>query len=120
VSVVLEVAVNRAILHHQDLAIALENGGLDSPTFSLRRTLTSFLPSESLTRLAGADRAQRVGLARPAERRPVLVRLQERLIGPLRRERRVLGDLVQVAEQKQAPLAVIDRPFSEIDGRVLQ
>ena len=66
---------------------------LISPTFSLSRTRDVLLAVEDLlARLAHAGRAERVGLARPAERRlGLLLRLQQRLVGPVRRERGVLA-----------------------------
>ena len=69
---------------------------LISPTFSLRRTLTSFLPSRISCRASRVQvGAERVGLARPAERRlGLLIRLEQGLVRPARRERRVLLDFV--------------------------
>ena len=97
---VLEVAVNRAILHHQDLAVALENRRLDLADLLVQQDADVFLAVENrLSRLARAGRAQRVGLARPAKWRfGLFVRLQQRLVGPLRRKGRSLVDLVQRIE----------------------
>jgi hypothetical protein len=85
---VLEVAVNGAVLHHQDLAVALEDSRLDLADLLVEENADVLLPVENrLPRFARAGGAQRVGLARPAERRfRFLVRLEERLIGPFRRE----------------------------------
>ena len=67
-----------------------------------------------LARLADADRAQRVGLARPAERRlHLLPGLLQRQIRPLRRERHSPGfRLFTESNTAQAPLATRVRPFS--------
>ena len=49
-----------------------------------------------LANLGDAFGTKRIGLARPAQRRlRLLITLQQRLIGPLRRERRVLLNLIQ-------------------------
>src|SRR5207342_3542509 len=85
---------------HQDLAVAFENRRLDFADLLVQKDADVLLAVENrLPRLARARRAQRVGLPRPAERRlRFFVRLEERLIGPLRRERRTLIDLVQSIE----------------------
>ena len=92
---------------------------LISPTFSLRSDLERLGAVENrLPRLAHAGRAERVGLARPAKRRlGLLIRLQQRLVRPLRREGRVLADRVHarkhlpgaVGGDGQALLHVLDR-----------
>ena len=93
---VLEVAVDGAVLHHQDLAVALEDRRLDLADLLVQQDADVLLAVENvLPRLAGADRAERVGLARPAELRlGLLAGLLQRLVGPAGRERRVLLDLV--------------------------
>ena len=93
---VLEVAVEGAVLHHQDLAVALDDRRLDLADLLVEEDRHVLLAVEDLLpRLARAGRAERVGLARPAERRlGLLIRLQQRLVRPSRRERRVLLDLV--------------------------
>ena len=124
---VLEVAVDRAVLHHQDLAVALEDGRLDLADLLVEQDADVLLAVENrLARLARAGRAERVGLARPAERRlGLLVGLQQRLVGPLRRERRVLVDLVQIVEHhpgavggdRQPLLDVLDRRVHALNNR---
>ena len=96
---VLEVAVLRAILHHQDLAVALDDLRLDlADLLGEQDRVVALAVEDLLARLAHAGRAQRVGLARPAERRlHLLPRLQQRLLRPLRGERRVRLDAVQRA-----------------------
>ena len=90
---VFEVAVDRAVLDHQDLAVPLENGGLDLADLLVEEDADVLLAVEDgLTRLARAVRAQRVGLAGPAERRlGLLIGLQQGLVGPAGDEGRVLG-----------------------------
>src|SRR5262245_35579437 len=93
-------AVQRTILHHDDLAVALENGRLDLANLLVEQHADVLLAvDDRLPRFAHADRAQRVGLARPAERRfGFLIRLQQRLVGPLRRERWPLINFVEAIE----------------------
>ena len=111
---VLEVAVDGAVLHHQDLAVALDDRRLDLADLLVQEDADVLLAVEDLLpRLARAGRAERIGLARPAERRlGLLIRLQQRLVRPARDERGVLLDLVGVENTCQMPLAAIDRPFS--------
>ena len=67
---VLEVAVQRAILHHQDLPVALDDFRLDLADLLVEEDRDVLLTVENLlARFARARRAERVGLARPAERR---------------------------------------------------
>ena len=118
---VLEVAVNRAILHHQDLAVALEDRRLDLADLLVEQDADVLLAVENrLTRLPRACRAERVGLARPAERRlGLLIGLQQRLVGPLRSERRVLFDLVQTVEDDPGAVGGNRQPLLEVlDRRV--
>ena len=85
---VFEVPVLRAVLDHQDLAVALDDGRLDLANLFVEQHLVVALAVEDLlARFADARRAQRVGLARPAERRlHLLPGLLNRLVGPLGRE----------------------------------
>ena len=116
---VLEAPVNRALLHHQDLAVPLDDLGLDLAHLLLEQNLVVALAVENLlARLADAGRTERVGLARPAERRlHLLPRFQDRLFGPLGRKRVRRRDAVQRVEHapgaprdvSQALLDVLDR-----------
>ena len=116
---VLEVPVLRAILDHQDLAVTLDDLRLDLADLLVQQhRVVALAVQDLLPRLAHADRAQRVGLARPAERRlDLLPRLQQRLLGPGRGERVVRLDAVQRVEHRphglggvgQALLHVLDR-----------
>ncbi len=97
---VLEVAVNGAVLHHQDLAVALENRRLDLADLLVQQDADVLLAVENLLpRFTRAGRAERVGLTRPAQRRlGLLIRLEQRFVRPARDERRVLFDLVGCRE----------------------
>ncbi len=67
---VFEVPVHRAILHHHDLAVLLDDRRLDlTDLFVEERLERPGAVENRLARLAHAHRAQRVGLARPTERR---------------------------------------------------
>src|SRR5215204_4967459 len=85
---VLEVAVDRAILYHEDLAVALDDLRLDLAGTRIVEDVNRGLAVEDLLADFGdALRAQGVGVAGPAEGRfGLLPRLQERLVRPLRRE----------------------------------
>ena len=85
---VFKVAVLRAVLHHQDLAVALDDLRLDFANLLVQKDFVRQLAVEDLlANFRDATRAQGVGLARPAERRLRLFPgLQQRLIGPFRGE----------------------------------
>ena len=104
---VLEVAVNRAILDHQDLAVALDDLGLNLPDLLVQQDLVITLAVENLlARLAHADRAERVGLARPAKRGlHFLPGLLQRDVRPLRDERVSGLMLFKASKATQAPFA---------------
>ena len=103
---IFEMTVNRAVLHHQNLAVALDN---------LRLDLTNFLVQQNLMRQLAVDNllpnrrhtlgAKRVRRTRPAERRLFfLVALQQRLVAPLGRKALIRADVVQPAENLPAEL----------------
>ncbi len=85
---VFKVAVDRAVLHHQDLAVALDDLRLDLADLLVQQDLVRQLAVDDLLAdLGHAAGAKRVGRAGPAERRLLLlVALQQRLVGPLRRK----------------------------------
>src|SRR5262249_19131457 len=124
---VLEVAVNGAVLHHQNLAVALENRRLDLADLLVEQDADILLAVENLlARLTHAARAQRVGLPRPAERRlRLLIRLQQGFVGPSRNERRVLLDPVQAVEhdpgavggKRETLLGVLNRLVHAVKDR---
>src|SRR5262245_7455988 len=103
---VLEVAVKRAILDHQDLAVALDDRGFDLADLLIEKDADVLLAVENvLPRLASAGGAERIGLTGPAEGRlGLLIRLEQRLVRPARDERRVLLDLV--GRRKHLPHSV--------------
>src|SRR5262249_61818051 len=89
-----------------DLAVALENRRLDLADLLVQQDAHVLLAVEDrLPRFAHARGAERIGLARPAERRlRFLVRLENRLVGPRRRERRILFNLIQRVEDRPGPV----------------
>ena len=112
---VFEVAVQGAVLHHQDLAVALDDRRLDLADLLGEQHRDVLLAVENrLPRLAHAGRAERIGLARPAERRlGLLPRLQQRLVRPTRSEGRVLADgSWRPRRACHRPLAATAIPFS--------
>ena len=113
---VLEVAVDGAVLHHQDLAVALDNRRLDLADLLVQQDADVLLAVENLLPcLAHAHRAEGVGLARPPERRlHLLRRLQQRLVGPARREPGVLFDLVQRVEHDPGAACRHREPFLHV------
>ena len=64
---VLKVAVLGAILHHDDFAVALDDGGFDFAHLFVEQDLVrQFSVDDLLPDFGNAARAQRIGLARPA------------------------------------------------------
>ncbi len=116
---VFEVPVDRAVLDHDDLAVLLVDGRLDLADLFVEQGLERARAIEDrLARFTHAGRAQRVGLARPAQRGlGLLVRLQDRLVGPLGLHRRARIDLVELGEDvpdavggnRQTLLCVLNR-----------
>src|SRR5579859_604565 len=84
-------AVNGALLHHPDLAIALDDLRLDLPDFLEHQILPVLLSTENgVTCFFHTPRAERIGLPRPPQcRLGFFPRLEQRLLGPLRRKRSV-------------------------------
>ena len=99
---VFEVAVDGAVLHHQDLAVALDDLRLDLAGLLVHQDFDGQLAVDDLLADFGhALGAERVGGARPAERRlGFLIRLQQRLVRPLGRKRRIGIDAVQFVEDR--------------------
>jgi hypothetical protein len=65
---VFEVAVLRAVLHHQDLAVALDDGGFDLANLFIQQDFVRQLAVDNLLPdLRYAAGAERVGLTRPAQ-----------------------------------------------------
>ena len=97
---VFELAVDGAFLDHEDLTVALDDVGLDFANLFVEENGDVFLAVENLlAKLRYALGAQRVGLARPAERGLGLFpALEQGLFGPLGGERRIRVDPVQTLE----------------------
>ena len=118
---VFEVPVQRAVLDHQDLAVALDDGRLDLADLLVEQDLVVALAVEDfLSGLAHAHRAERVGLARPAERRlHLLVRLLQRQVGPLRRERVAWLDAVERVERHPGALGDVGQALLDVLDRLV-
>ena len=97
---VFEMAVLRAILHHQDLAVSLDHLGLDLADLFIEQDLVGeFAVDDLLPDFGDAPGAQRIGLPGPAQGRLLfLIALEQRFVGPSRFERRVLFDLIEFVE----------------------
>ena len=93
-------AVDRAFLHHQNLAIALDNLRLDLAQFLVEKDLVrEFTIHDLLANLRDATGAQGIRLARPAQLGlHFLVALEQRFFRPLGREGRVRFDLIDFIE----------------------
>ena len=116
---VFKVPVLGAILHHQDLAVALDDLRLDLADLLVQQNLVrQFAVNDLLTNLRHALRAQRIGRPRPAKRRLfLLVALQKRLVGPLGRKRSVRLDAVQLLKDGPRTLGGHrDCPFCVFNG----
>ena len=99
---VFEVAVHGAILHHQDLAVALDDLRFDLADFLVEQDLVVDLAVDDLLPdFRDAAGAERIGGAGPAERRlRLLIGLEQRLIGPFRRKRGLLVDAIRRVEDR--------------------
>ena len=97
---VVELAMDRAFLLHDDLAVFFNDARLDFAALLIEKDFHRHVAVDNLiTQFRNALRAERIGLARPTQRGLLLfVALQQRLVGPLRGKRRVLADLVQPVE----------------------
>jgi hypothetical protein len=97
---VLEVAVLLAVLDHKDLAVALNDLGLDlASALGEEDLVREFAVNDLLTDLRDAPWAEGVSGARPAESRAgLLIRFKQRLIGPSRNERGIRLDAVERVE----------------------
>jgi hypothetical protein len=118
---VFEVAVNGAVLQHHDLAVLLGDRGLDLADLFVEQRLERTRAVENrLARFAHAGRAQRVGLARPAQRRlGLLVRFRNRLLRPFRGHGRSRVDLVQARKKLPCPVGGNSESlFGVLDWRV--
>jgi len=115
------VAVDRAILHHQDLAVALDHLGLDLARFvGIENFERGLAIQDLLADFRHAARAQRIGFARPAERRLGLFpALQQRFVAPLRDETGVLADLIEFIEYEPGRTGGVDKSFLSVFNRLV-
>ncbi len=99
---IFEVAVDGTLLHHDDLAVLLDDIGLDFAQFFVLQDLDRQLAVEDLLADVGdALGAKRIGLARPAQLGLLLLpALEQGLVGPLRSERRVRVDRIQLVKNE--------------------
>ncbi len=99
---ILEMAVNGAVLHHQDLAVPLDDFRLDLTGALVVEDLERRLAvQDALADFRHAARAQRIGFARPAQwRLRLFPTLEKRLVRPPRYEARILMDLIQLVEDR--------------------
>ena len=97
---VFKVAMDRAVLHHQDLAVALDDLRLDLADLFVQQDLVRQLAVDDLLpNFRNAFGAERVCCTRPAKGRLLLlVALQQGLIRPLRREAGIRLDAVELLE----------------------
>ena len=97
---IFEVSMLRAIFHHQDLALALDDLRLDfAGLFVQQDFLRKLAVNDLLADLRYAFRTERVGRTRPSQGWLLLfVGLEERLVRPLRRERRIGLDAVEAVK----------------------
>ena len=111
---VFKVAVLGAVLDHQNLAVALDDLGLDLAHLLVEQHFVGQLAVENLlANLGDALGTERVGGARPAQRRLFLLpALQQGLVAPFGREGRVGADAVE-------PLVNDPRAFGRVDGSFL-
>ena len=95
---VFEAPMDRALFDHHDLAVFLDDVGLDLADLLVPQDLDRDLAIQNLLAdLGDALGTQRIGLARPAEFRLLLFpTLEKRLIGPFRYESRIPVDGVQL------------------------
>ena len=97
---IFKVPVLWAILDHQNLAVALDDLRFDFADLLVEKNFVRQLAVDNLLAdFRNTLRTKRVRGARPAERRLFLLPgFQQRLIGPLRRERRIRPNAVQLLE----------------------
>src|SRR6185437_2073984 len=97
---IFEMAMHRAVLHHEDFAVAIDNLRFDFARLVIVQNVDGRLPVEDLLPDFGnAARAERIRGARPAQRRLHLFpALEERLIAPRRNKSGISLDLIDLVE----------------------
>ena len=118
---VFEMAVNRAILHHQDLAVALDHLGLDlARLVGVENVERGLAVQNLLPDFRNAARAQGIGIARPAQRRlGLLPRFQQRLVRPFGHKARILVDLVELIEYYPSRAGGVSHGFFNVFNRLV-
>src|SRR5271165_5321171 len=116
---VFEVAVLRTVLHHEDFAVALDDLRLDFAGLLVHEDFDGQLAVDDLLAdFRHALGAERVGGARPSERRfRFLIGLQQRLIGPPGRKRRIGIDAVDSVEYRPCAFGGNGDSFLDILNR---
>src|SRR5258708_5258262 len=97
---VFKVSMRRAVLDHQDLTVAFDDLGFDLADLFIHQNFMGEMAVENLlANLRDTLGAKRICRARPSQwRLRLLVGLEQRLVGPLRRWRRVGLDAIQAVE----------------------
>ena len=116
---VFKVAVLGAVLDHEDLAVALDDLGLDFADLLVEQDFVGQLAVEDLLAdLGDALGTERVSGARPAEGRLLLlIALEEGLVAPLGGEGGVGADAVQLLENNPRSLGRVDGGFFGVLNR---
>ena len=115
---ILEVPMDRAVLDHEDAAVALDDLRLDLADLLVQQDPVVALAVENLLPgLANADRAQRIGVPRPAKRRlHLLPGLLQRQVRPVRREGIAGLHAVQGVERQPGTLCGEGQPLLHTHG----
>ncbi len=103
---IFKMAVNRAVLHHQDLAVALDDLCLDLADLLVQKNLVRQLAvNDLLADLGDTLRAERVRRTGPTEGRLfLLVALQKGLIAPAGCKARVGADAIELLKDSPSSL----------------
>ncbi len=116
---VFKVAVLGAVLDHEDLAVALDDLGLDFAHLLVEQDFVGQLAVENLlANLGDALGTERVSGARPAEGRLLLlIALEQGLVAPLGGKGGVGADAVQLLEDNPGSLGRVDGCFLGVLNR---
>src|SRR6202020_2102932 len=109
-----------AVFSPQNLAVALDNGGLDLADFLIHQNFVrKFAIENLLANFRDTLGAQRISGARPAERwLGFFIGLEQRLVGPFRGGRRVLLDTIQAIENTPTAFGADGACFFDVLDRV--